>query len=113
MEGRERKAAIAAYKEREAEAGIYAVRCAASGCCWVGATRDLPAIRNRHWFTLRQRSHPRPALQAAWDAHGPDAFAFEVVERLEFGEEEGEYVRASRLKDRLAHWRAALGGEAA
>ena len=32
----DRKAAIAAYKERKTIAGVFVVRCAASGEAWVG-----------------------------------------------------------------------------
>ena len=35
MQREDRKAAISAYKKREAAAGIYAVRCKASGEVWV------------------------------------------------------------------------------
>ena len=49
-----RKAAVAAYKERKAEPGIYAVRCMASGQAWVGGAPDLATIWNRVSFTLRQ-----------------------------------------------------------
>ena len=62
----DRKAAIAAYKERKPAVGIYLIRCRASGQCWIGASPTLDTIQNRHWFTLRQGSFPQPALQAAW-----------------------------------------------
>ena len=55
-------------------------------------------------FSLRSGGDPHRDLQAAWIAHGPAAFAFEELERLEA--EELPYVRDALLKDRLAHWRA-------
>ena len=82
MKGDARKAAIAAYKERKSVAGIYAVRCRATGAVWVGQTPTLDTIQNRIWFTLRLGNNPNRALQQAWTAHGADSFAFEVVERL-------------------------------
>jgi len=106
-----RRAAIDAYKERKAAAGIYAVRCRASGETWVGRAADLDKIQNRLWFTLRQGGNPHRALQAAWRAHGAEAFAFEVLERLPDAEA-SDYLRAAALKDRLAHWRDALGAAA-
>lgn len=105
-----RKAAIAAYKERKAISGIFAIRCKASLEAWVGQTPDLAKIQNRIWFTLRQASHPCRSLQAAWTAHGPDSFAFEECERLE--EEDVRYIRDALLKERLLHWRKELGAEA-
>ena len=106
----DRKAAIAAYKERKTVAGIYVVRCAATGEAWVGQAANLETIQNRTWFTLRQGGHPCRSLQAAWTAHGPDNFTFEACERLE--EEEVPYVRAALLKERALHWRTELGAEA-
>lgn len=106
MTAEDRKAARSAYKERKVAAGIYAVRCLATGEAWVGAAPDLSTIRNRLWFTLRQGSNPHRALQEAWRRHDPDAFAFEVLEQLE--EETSAYLRARALKERLSHWSLAL-----
>jgi len=77
MKGDERKAAIASYKERDDVAGIYQVRCAASG---------------------------------EIDDHGAESFAFAVLERL--ADEESSFVRDALLKERVAHWRSALGAQA-
>lgn len=82
MQREDRKAAVAAYKERKVQAGVYAVRCTASGQVWVGSAPDLSTIQNRHWFTLRHGSNPHRTLQAAWTAHGEEAFTFDVVERF-------------------------------
>lgn len=98
-----RKALLRAYKERRVEAGIYAVRCAASGQVWVGATPDLSTRQNGVWFSLRLGSHREPTLQAAWHAHGADAFAFEPVETID-AEGLDRFGRAARLKDRRDHW---------
>ena len=105
-----RKAAIAAYKERKAIAGIFAIRCQASPKIWVGQTPNLEKIQNRIWFSLRQGSHTCRSLQAAWSQHGPDSLTFEECERLE--EEETPYIRDALLKERALHWRSQLGAEA-
>lgn len=107
-----RKAALDAYKERKVAAGVYAIRCTASGQCWVGSAPDLSTIRNRVWFTLRHGSHRRRELQAAWAEQGPEAFVFEAIEALEPAEpEESAYIRDRKLKARLDHWREALGAD--
>ena len=110
MDGDDRKAAIAAYKERKGAVGIFAVRCAASGAVWVGQSLNLDTVRNRIWFTLRLGSAPRADLQRAWRDHGADSFSFAVLEQL--AEEESSYLRDAMLKARLAHWRTTLGGAA-
>jgi hypothetical protein len=107
----DRKSAIAAYKERKAVAGIYAVRCAASGEVWVGQSADLAKIQNRVWFTLRQGGHPCRSLQAAWNTHGEAGLTLGECERLD-EEEDAAYVKNALLRERLAHWQAELKAEA-
>jgi hypothetical protein len=110
MTQEDRKAALARYRERKVAAGIYAVRCTASGERWVGRAPDLSTIRNRIWFTLRHGSHAQPALQAAWNVHGAEALDFEIVEALKPPEpDESAYLRDRQLKARLEHWRQTLG----
>ena len=111
MKAQARKLAIADYKKRTSVAGIYAVRCAATGEIWVGQALDLDKIQNRVWFTLRTGSHSNPDLQRAWSTDGETGLSFEILERLEA--EELAYVRDTLLKERLAHWRAALNAAAA
>jgi hypothetical protein len=107
MDRSERRAAIAAYKERKSIAGIYAIHCAASGEAWVGQTLDLDKVWNRIGFTLRGGASPHRALQAAWKAHGAEAFSFEALERLE--DEPLDFARQSKLNQQMVSWRAKLG----
>lgn len=102
-----RKALLREYKERKVEAGVYAVRCLATGELWIGSTADLSTRQNGIWFSLRQGSHRETSLQAAWTAHGAEAFAFENVETVDV-EGLDRFGRDSRLKERRAHWIAAL-----
>lgn len=102
----DRKAAIAAYKQRKIDAGIYAVRCLPTGQVWVGATPNLAAIQNRIWFSLRHGDSSFRTLQAAWKEHTRDDFIFEELERLD--EEAAAYRQADLLKQRAAYWREKL-----
>lgn len=110
MRHEDRRAAVAAYKERKVVAGIYLVRCLASGESWVGQAPDLSTIQNRVWFTLRHGGHRGRSLQAAWNAYDEDAFAFEELERLD--DKALEAGRERVIKARLAHWCAELGAQA-
>lgn len=109
MNGEDRKAAVAAYKKRKVEAGIYAVRCTASGQVWVGSAPDLSTIQNRLWFTLRQARNSHRSLQEAWTAHGSEAFTFEVVERM-IDEDDPGYIRKAALKSLHMQWIEELNG---
>lgn len=102
----DRKAATAAYKERKSVAGIFAIRCTAAGSVWVGRAPDLDTIANRLWFTLRSGGHSNRALQAAWVAHGADAFVFEPLEAIP--DEDHAPTRERQLQQQLAYWAAEL-----
>jgi hypothetical protein len=110
MDKSERKAAVSAYKERKATAGVYAIRCAATGDEWIGAAPDLSTIWTRRTFALRQGVEMNKALQSAWNAHGPEDFAFRILEEIDL--EELTYGRERALKERVAHWRETLGAAA-
>ena len=109
MSSIDRKAATAAYKKRESMAGVFVIRTARGGA-WVGHARDIDAIQNRLWFTLRTRAHLNKQLQAAWDAEGESAFSLEPVELVDA--EELGFNADKVLRDRVTAWREKLGADA-
>jgi hypothetical protein len=112
MDRSERKAAVSAYKERKAIAGVYAIRCAATDEQWVGTAPDLSTISTRRAFALRQGIETNQALQSAWNTHGPESFAFKILVLEEIDLEQLTYGRERALKERIAHWRELLGAAA-
>ncbi len=106
MQPSSRKSAIAAYKQRPAAFGIYAVVCSATGEAWVGISRHVDNQQNGLWFALRQGSSSQASLQAAWRLHGESEFRFEELERLR--DDFPEFGRMDELKKRSALWRARL-----
>src|SRR5438477_4898886 len=78
----DRKEAIRQFKEQKPLRGTYAVRCTATGAVWIGSSRNLGATRNGLWFGLRQKAHLNKVLQEEWNAHGEDAFQYEILESL-------------------------------
>jgi hypothetical protein len=111
MDRSERKAAVSAYKERKAVAGVYAIQCTATDAQWVGTAPDLSTIWTRRTFALRQGIETNQALQSAWNIHGAESFTFKILEEIDL--EQLIYGRERALKERVAHWREALDGAAA
>jgi predicted GIY-YIG superfamily endonuclease len=105
-----RKLAIADYKKRPSIAGVFAIRCRATGEAWVGRALDLEKIQNRIWFSLRMGNHRNAELQRAWSTHGEANLSLETLERIE--DEELAYVRDTLLKERVQHWRTQLNASA-
>ena len=83
MREHDRKARIREYKETAIPAGVFRVRNTATGKSLVGSTVNLPGMLNRQRFQLENGSHPDAELQRDWNELGPDAFEFEVLDRLE------------------------------
>jgi hypothetical protein len=103
----ERKAAAQKFKERKVALGVFAVRCTASGKVWVDASRNLGAAKNGTWFGLRSGGHRDKSLQAEWNAHGEDAFVFEILEELD--EDAHPLAIMDLLKEKRNGWIARLG----
>lgn len=108
MDRQDRKAAIAAYKERKPAYGVYAIICSATGEVWVGCSRHVDTQRNGLWFALKLGTSPHKSLQAAWKQHGENEFRFEELDRLR--DDFPEIGRLDELKKRQALWRARLQG---
>jgi hypothetical protein len=96
------------YKERKVPIGIFSLRCEPTGETWIGSSRNLDGAANSALLGLRMGSHRNKAMQAAWTAHGGDAFVYAVVETLE--EDLSPVGKEDWLKARLRHWIAALEG---
>jgi hypothetical protein len=103
----DRKTLIRQYKENRRPMGIFRVRNVANGKSLVGACVDLPAMLNRQEFQLRSGGHPNRELQKDWDASGPDAFRFEVVETLTIPDRQ-DYDPADDLKTLEELWLESL-----
>jgi group I intron endonuclease len=69
-----------AYKEAAPQAGIFQVRNTRNGRILLGSSTNLHGPLNKHRFMLSIGSHDNAALQADWNQHGADAFAFEILE---------------------------------
>lgn len=83
MSERDRKARIREYKESHLPAGVFRVRNIAAGRSFVGTSPNLPGMLNRQRFQLEMGSHADKDLQRDWNELGADAFAFEVLDRIE------------------------------
>lgn len=107
MKREDRKALRESASRRAIFAGIYALRCLATGAVWAGLTRDLESQARSTGFMLKAGGFADPDLRALWKTHGAAGFAFEVLEQIEPGENPS--LLGLTLKERAAHWRAALG----
>ena len=78
----DRRALSREYKNAPRTAGIGLVRNRANGKVLLLASRNIPALLNRHRAQLRFGAHRNAALQADWKALGEQSFVFEIVDTL-------------------------------
>lgn len=96
-----------AYRERPPAAGVFAVRCLATGRVLLGASRNPQGSLNGIRFQLEQRVYrTHPALQADFTRLGAAQFSFEVLDLLEPKEGEDPDEALAALE---ALWREKLG----
>ena len=99
----DRKDRIREYKETRLPAGVFVVRNTLSGKSLVGSSPNLPGMLNRQRFQLEMGGHPDKELQADWNESGPEAFEFDVLDRLETPEDTVS-DQSKDLKALLAMW---------
>ena len=104
----DRKALVRSYKETRRPMGVYRVRNVRDGRSLVRASVDLPASLNRERTQLRFGGHRNADLQRDWNALGPDAFAFEVLDTLTAPDDQPSYDAADDLAVLEALWRERL-----
>lgn len=95
------------YKERKQRAGVFAVRCAATGEVWVAGSPNVDRQQNSIWFGLKLGTFINKAMQAAWTVHGEDAFSYEILDELTNPPTSAYALRAD-LKTLEDEWRAKL-----
>lgn len=101
----DRKALARTYKESRRPMGVYCVRNLQSGDVLIGRSTDLQAILNRERTSLRFGGHPNRRLQQDWNALGPDAFTFEVLDTLAWPDDTPDFDPTSDLLLLESMWR--------
>ncbi|HTS71030.1 MAG TPA: GIY-YIG nuclease family protein [Terriglobia bacterium] len=99
----DRKDLIRQYKESRRPMGVYQIRNTANGKVLIGASVEIPGVLNSHKTRLRFGMHENSALQNDWNAIGPDAFEFEVLDTLT-PPAESDYDPSEDLKVLEAMW---------
>lgn len=103
----DRRALKRQYLETRTRAGVYSVRNRVNGRVLVAGSRNAQAAINRHRFELRHGSHGNARLAEDWRAHGETAFAFDVLDLVEFRDEPGFDVE-HELEVLVTIWREQL-----
>ncbi len=98
-----RKEMVRDYKETRRPMGVFCIRNTLTGQVLLGSSVDLPSILNRYRMQLEMGMHPNRQMQNDWNALGPGAFTFEVLDTLSIPEDPG-YQPSDDLKALLGLW---------
>jgi len=98
-----------AYRETGPAAGVFAIRCPATGHAALGSAMNVQGALNRYRFELSQKMHKTwPALQEDFDRLGAEALTFEILDVLAPSTDPGANPQ-EELKVLEALWRERLG----
>ena len=103
----ERRARIRDYKDAFPSMGVYAIRNTVTGRTWIGASTQVEGMLNRVRFQLKLGNHREASLLADWKKHGPEAFSFEVLDRVK-QRDDPAFDYPAELQTMLELWRAEL-----
>jgi hypothetical protein len=76
------------YKEMKPEMGIFIIRSKVNNKCYIQATKDLRGVINGARVRLDSGSHPYRELQKEWNDFGSENFTIEILENLEYENDE-------------------------
>jgi hypothetical protein len=75
-----------AYKEARRPMGVYSITTSEMDAQYIGVSKNLPAILNRHKAEFKFGNHRNQDLQKIWNSYGESAFKFEILDELEIDE---------------------------
>ena len=78
----------AQYKERKVIGGVYVIKNTHNNKLLLEASTDLQGSKNRFEFAQKTGSCIHLKLQSDWTKQGSGEFAFEILEKLEKGEDQ-------------------------
>lgn len=78
------------YKEMKPQMGIFIIRSKVNNKCYIQATQDLRGVINGAKVRLEGGSHPYRELQKEWTNFGSENFIIEILENLEYDNDESK-----------------------
>lgn len=111
MDKNDRKAALAAYKQRKITGGVFQIVNIKTGRRLLMSDADLKGSENRFRFSQMNGSCTYGRLTADWLRFGAEAFRFETLEELEKKEDQTDEAFREDLALLEEIWRERNRGE--
>ena len=111
MDKNDRKAALAAYKQRKITGGVFQIVNIKTGRRLLMSDADLKGSENRFRFSQMTGSCTYGRLTADWLRFGAEAFRFETLEEMEKKEDQTDEAFREDLALLEEIWRERNRGE--
>lgn len=91
------------YKARRLHGGVYTITNTLNGKYLIGYATDLKSMQNRFQYAIATGSTVHPKLQKDLNEFGAQAFAFNVIEKLEQkpGQSQTEFIEDIKTLEQL------------
>ncbi len=105
-----RRALKRQYLETKTRAGVYLIKNLENGHWLLSGSNNVTAAINRHCFEMKTGKNANRLMNQDWKTFGEAAFSCEVLDRVEFRDEEGFSVE-DELASLVLLWREELALE--
>jgi hypothetical protein len=91
--------------------GVFIIRSRLTNKCFIETARDFRGKINGARVRLRAGMHPNRELQKAWQEHGEENFVIEILENLEYDQDESKTDYTEDLALLKMIWEEKLTGQ--
>ena len=99
------------YKQMKPEMGIFLIKEKKSGKYHIEGTQNLKGKMNGMLFQLKMGNNSNKKLQEDWKLKGEENFTVEVLERLEYEDDETKIDYSQELEIMKLIWQEKLPGK--
>ena len=96
------------YKQMKKPMGIFIIKCKLNNKCYIQATPDLRGVMNGAMARLHGHFHPNQELLKDWNEYGQDNFTMEILEQLEYDDDDSKTDYTEELEVLRLIWEEKL-----
>ena len=104
METAQKKEIKKDYQQKKTIGGIYAIQNTKTNKWFIKESYNIVASKNLFDFSKKINDCPEQKLKQDWLQYGSDCFHFEVLKKLEKGEEQTRKAFGEDIKELLQIW---------
>lgn len=90
MDGNRKKELKEQYRLMKPEMGIFIIRTKDNKACYIEATNNLRAVINSTRAKILNNMHPNLEFQKIWNAIGSENYTIEILENLQYDNDESK-----------------------